>query len=60
MEDTRSKEEILKIIDAELEGNLMILIDPKHKDSFSQSRINVWKETVRERLYIYLIEKTNK
>jgi len=59
MEDlnTRSKEEILKIIDAELEGNLIILIDPKHKDSFSQSRINVWKETVRERLYIYLIEK---
>ena len=59
MEDLniRSKEEILKIIDAELEGNLMILIDPKHKDSFSQSRINVWKETVRERLYIYLIEK---
>ena len=58
MEDlnTRSKEEILKIIDAELEGNLMILIDPKHKNSFSQSRINVWKETVRERLYIYLIE----
>jgi len=57
MVDTRSKEEILKIINAELEGNLMILIDPKHKDSFSQSRINVWKETVRERLYIYLIEK---
>ena len=57
MADTRSKEEILKIIDAELEGNLMILIDPKHKDSFSQSRINIWKETVRERLYIYLIEK---
>jgi hypothetical protein len=60
MADTRSKEEILKIIDAELEGNLMILIDPKHKDSFSQSRINIWKETVKERLYIYLIEKTNK
>ena len=57
MADTRSKEEILKIIDAELEGNLTILLDPKHKDSFSQSRINVWKETVKERLYIYLIEK---
>ena len=56
MVDTRSKEEILKIIDAELEGNLMILIDPKHKNSFSQSRINVWKDTVKERLYIYLIE----
>jgi hypothetical protein len=56
MVDTRSKEEILALLDAELEGNLMILIDPKHKNSFSQSRINVWKETVRERLYIYLIE----
>jgi hypothetical protein len=57
MADTRSKEEILALLDAELEGNLMILIDPKRKDSFSQSRINVWKETVKERLYIYLIEK---
>jgi hypothetical protein len=56
MEDTKSKKEILAIIDAELQGNLMILIDPKQKDSFSQMRINTWKETVRERLYIYLIE----
>jgi hypothetical protein len=56
MVDTRSKEEILALLDAELEGNLMILIDPKHKNGWSQSRINVWKETVRERLYIYLIE----
>ena len=28
-----SKEEILALIDAELEGNIMILIDPKKKDS---------------------------
>ena len=53
---TRSKEEILALIDAELEGNLMILIDPNQKDSFSQSRITVWKNTVKERLYYYLIE----
>ena len=52
-----SKDEILKIIDAELEGNLKILLDPKQKDSFSRSRIDIWKETVSNRLYRYLIEK---
>jgi hypothetical protein len=51
-----TKEEILAIIDAELQGNLMILIDPKQKDSLSQMRINTWKETVKERLYYHLIE----
>jgi hypothetical protein len=52
-----SKEEILALIDAELEGNIMILIDPKKKDSFSQSRVNVWKDTVKERIYHYLFER---
>ena len=56
MVDTKSKDEILKLIDAELQGNLHILIDPKKKDSFSQARINVWKNTVKERIYYYLIE----
>jgi hypothetical protein len=60
MVDTRSKEEILALLDAELEGNLMILIDPKRKDSFSQSRINVWKDIVKERIYYYLTKNTNK
>jgi len=60
MVDTKSKEEILALLDAELEGNLMILIDPKRKDSFSQSRINVWKDTVKERIYYYLTKNTNK
>ena len=45
-----TKEEILALIDAELQGNLMILIDPKQKDSFSQARINTWKKTVKERI----------
>ena len=51
-----TKKEILAIIDAELQGNLAILIDPKRKDSFSNSRIQVWKNTVKARLYYYLIE----
>jgi hypothetical protein len=58
--DTKSKDEILRLIDAELQGNLHILIDPKKKDSFSQSRINVWKDTVKERIYYYLTKNTNK
>lgn len=59
MEDlnTKSKDEVLRLIDAELQGNLHILIDPKKKDSFSQSRINVWKDTIKERIYYYLTEK---
>lgn len=51
-----SKKEILALIDAELEGNILILIDPKKKDSFSQARINTWKYIVKERLYYYLFE----
>jgi hypothetical protein len=51
-----SKEEILELIRTELQGNLKILLDPKLKDSFHQSRINVWKDTVSERIYYHLIE----
>jgi hypothetical protein len=51
-----TKKEVLAIIDAELQGNLQILIDPKQKDSFSQMRITTWKNTVKERLYYHLIE----
>jgi len=51
-----TKEEILAIIDTELQGNLQIFIDPKQKDSFSQMRINTWKNLVKERLYYHLIE----
>lgn len=54
-----TKEEILTLIDEELQGNLMILIDPKQKDSLSQMRINTWKDVVKERLYYHLIENNN-
>lgn len=56
MEDTRSKEEMLSLIEAELQLNLHLLIDPKNKNSLSQSRINVWKDLVKDRIYYHLIE----
>ena len=56
MEDTRSKEEILQLIQAEMRGNLSILIDPKKKDSFNDQRVNTWVNVTSERLYYYLIE----
>ena len=57
MEISLSEEQIKRLIVAELHGNLDILIDPKQKDSFSQARITTWKNTVKERIYYYLIEK---
>ena len=59
MEDTRSKEEILSLIEIELKSNLHLLIDPKNKNSLSQSRINVWKDLVKDRIYYHLIENNN-
>ena len=54
-----TKEEILALINAELQGNLQVLIDPKKKNSLSQDRINAWKTLVSERLYYHLIENQN-
>jgi len=45
------------LIQNELRGNLKILIDPKKKDSFSDSRINTWTHTVTERIIHHLMEK---
>jgi hypothetical protein len=56
MVDTRSKEEILQLIQAEMRGNLMVLIDPKKKNSFNDQRVNTWVNVTSERLYYYLIE----
>ncbi len=53
------KDEVAKIIYAELEGNLQVLIDPKKKNSFSQNRIDVWKQLVGERIYIHLTGRNN-
>tara|TARA_Y100000361_G_C10866454_1_gene191983 strand:+ start:294 stop:479 length:186 start_codon:yes stop_codon:yes gene_type:complete len=52
-----NKEQIKKLLVAELQGNLNILIDPKKKDSFSSSRIQTWTNTVTERILYHLLEE---
>ena len=54
MEDTKFKKDLVRLIETELEGNLMVLIDPKKKDSFSQARINSWRNLVSERIIRYI------
>mgnify|MGYP001180047236 CR=1 FL=1 len=54
MEDITSKKWMIEMLNEELSSNLRILIDPKRKDSFSQSRIQTWKELVSERIYHHL------
>tara|TARA_B100001094_G_C17736589_1_gene579125 strand:- start:349 stop:540 length:192 start_codon:yes stop_codon:yes gene_type:complete len=54
MEDTKFKKDLVRLIETELEGNLMVLIDPKKKDSFSQARINTWRDLVSERILRYI------
>lgn len=57
MEDTKSKQEILKLIKTEMRGNIAILIDPKKKNSFNDQRVNTWVEVTSNRLYHHLIEQ---
>ena len=52
-----NKEQIKKLLIAELQGNLNILIDPKKKDSFSSSRIQTWTNTVTERILFHLLKE---
>jgi|TARA_R110000782_G_scaffold263124_1_gene355642 hypothetical protein len=59
MVDIKSKKQILEILDEELKGNLNVLIDPKKKNSFSSSRIQVWKKLVAERIYYHLTEQND-
>ena len=53
------KEHIRKLLIAELQGNLRILIDPKKKDSFSGGRIQTWTNTVTERILYHLLKENN-
>ena len=53
------KEHIRKLLITELQGNLRILIDPKKKDSFSNSRIQTWTNTVTERILYHLLNENN-
>tara|TARA_Y100000004_G_C8757223_1_gene344967 strand:- start:226 stop:402 length:177 start_codon:yes stop_codon:yes gene_type:complete len=55
----KKETDIKNIIVAELESNLHVLLDPKKKNSFSPSRIQVWKELVSERIYKHCFTDNN-
>ena len=48
------KEHVRKLLIAELQDNLHILIDPKNKDSLSNGRIQTWTNTVIEIIMYHL------
>ena len=52
--DVITDADLMRLIRAEMEGNIMILIDPKQKDSFSQSRVNTWTATTSDRVLYYV------
>ena len=53
----KDEDQIKKLIQEEMRGNLKILIDPKKKDSFSEARIGTWVYTVSNRIIHHLMEK---
>ena len=53
----KDEDQIKKLIQEEMRGNLKILIDPKKKDSFSEARISTWVYTVSNRIIHHLMEK---
>jgi len=55
-----SKKEFISFIEAELEGNLSVLLDPQLKDSFSSQRVKAWMKLVAERIYLHLNDENNK
>jgi hypothetical protein len=52
--DVITDADLRRLIEAEMRGNIMILIDPKKKDSFSQARVNTWTTTTSERILRYV------
>jgi len=57
---TVNYKELEQFIRIELQGNLRVLIDPKKKDSFSNSRINTWTDLVTKRILLHLELRLNK
>ena len=55
----KDKEFVRKLIETELRANISVLIDPKRKDSFSDSRVQTWTNLVADRIIYHLIEKEN-
>ena len=52
--------DLKSFIQEELRGNLNILIDPKKKNSFSDSRVQTWVNTVSERIVYHLNNRDKK
>lgn len=52
--ETPTDAELLSLIEAEMRGNLHILLDPKKKDSFNQQRVSAWTRCVSERVLHYV------
>ena len=53
----KNEDRIRELIQSEMMGNLKILIDPKKKDSFSDTRVNTWTHMVTERIIHHLMER---
>jgi hypothetical protein len=53
----KDEDHIRALIKIEMKDNLKILIDPKKKNSFSDSRVTTWIHTVTERIVYHLMER---
>ena len=54
-----TEEEIKSLIREEAIGNIAVLIDPKRKDSFSNSRVQTFGNLISDRLYLHLFGNVN-
>ena len=54
-----TEEEIRSLIREEAIGNIAVLIDPKRKDSFSNSRVQTFGNLISDRLYLHLFGNVN-
>lgn len=54
-----TEREIRSLIREEAIGNIAVLIDPKRKDSFSNSRVQTFGKLISDRLYLHLFGDVN-
>lgn len=54
MRKKEMRSDLEEFIKTELRSNLHVLIDPKKKDSFSDSRVNTWVDLVAKRIVYHL------
>jgi len=55
----KDENRVMDLIQTEMRSNLHILIDPKKKNSFSDSRVNTWIKITSERFIHHLFEKNS-